>query len=94
MCIGEEIVADLLVIRAAAEVKEVDCDFVSSDGNFFDTVIDSDCGNVLLYEPALAITLDDTGFAGLLVTYGDKLEQNLIALHGLCLNDYSSFINK
>ena len=56
-------VADLLVIGAAAEVEEVDSYFASGNGYFFDSVVDTDGGNVLLHETPLAIAFNYAGFA-------------------------------
>ncbi len=67
MGVGEKIVADFLVVGAAAEVEEVDGDFIAGNVDFFDTVVDADGGNVLLDEATFAVTLDDAGLAGFFV---------------------------
>lgn len=69
MCIRKEVVPDLLVIGTTTEVKKVDCDFIAGNGDFLDTVIDSDCGDILLDKPALTVAFNDAGFSGFLVAY-------------------------
>ena len=59
MGFGEEIVTDFLVVGTATEVEEVDGDFFACYVDFLYTVIDSDCSDILLYEPALTVALDD-----------------------------------
>ena len=58
-----ERVSDLLVVCASTEIKEVNCYFSSRDIYFFDTVVDSDGGDIFLYEPSLAVAFDDAGFS-------------------------------
>ena len=69
----EEGVANVLVVVAAAQIKEIDCHFPAGDVDLLDSVVDSDGGDILLDESALAVPFDDAGLADAGVSDRDEL---------------------
>jgi hypothetical protein len=65
----KEGIANLLVVGTATDVEEVDCDWFVVDGDFLNTVVDTDGGDVLGNEFALAVALDDAGLSCLSISY-------------------------
>lgn len=80
----KEWVANLLVVRAPAQVKKVYSDFSSRDVDFLDSVIDSDGGYVFLNEAALAVAFDDAGFAHFGVADRNELSLGAVTLRSIC----------
>lgn len=51
----------LLVIWAAADIEEIDCNTFVIDINFLHTIIDSNCRYVLVYKFPLAVAFNNAG---------------------------------
>lgn len=77
----EEGITDECIVVVTAQVEEVDCDLLARDGHLLDSVVDADCGDVLLHEPSLTVALDNAAFADLLIADRQQLHENLVALH-------------
>ena len=69
----------------AAEVKEIDSYFSAGDVNFFDAIVDSNGGDVFLYESALAVAFDDAGLADSGVSNWDELSDMWVTLSRIWL---------
>ena len=69
----EEGVANVFVVIAAAQIKEIDCYFPARYVNLLDSIVDSDGGDVLLHKSALTVPFDDAGFADAGVSDRDEL---------------------
>ncbi len=92
MCVAEKVVADLLVVGAAAQVEKVNGHLVSRDVYFLHSIIYANGSDVFLDEAALTVALDNARFAGFLVANRNQFEEDLVALHFFVIDGKFKFV--